>query len=595
MKRELLPGAVLTKTDSDSLDSVMGESASADAAGAGLTFWDHVMELRSRLVHSALFFAATFILAWVFRDILFNLVTYPIYVGLSKYGIGSLLAISSSEAMVVYLKLCLIAALTLSIPFLVYQIWAFVRPGLLESEIRPVRRIAVLSSFMFAIGGLFCYKFVLALLVEFLTDFTMESGNVDFMLSMESAYSTATMMLLAFGVIFELPLIMVLISNIPIITHKTYLKAWRYAIVISFVIGAIFTPPDVVSQILMSVPLVFLYFLGTLLTWLFHRRRKEARPSGRLDFGLVGLSTLLLGSVVALSWPVTSDPREYIPPAAILAVSHNGQGLALPCPGLPEVSHAQPSNDSLLRQACVRLPQGSFRLDSWPDSDSAAVHCAAVVNQNATGSRTDCATWNDWTITGNPTAIAVMAGILDSSLPIPGPMSGRVDGESTLIYTSTAEDQQRQTALAEFADGTVKIVLTASDRNAASVLASALGKNRPLSSSRMKEPDARLTRVDAALRDLAAAAEELAAEMDESSGPQWKSFGQASRTLRAALDDMPAESNPRLCTDEYCLLQNLDGLFAQPLAATSAGRNVMIEFEEAGTQRVLQWAGKQTW
>jgi sec-independent protein translocase protein TatC len=267
------------------------------------SFWEHLGELRRRILVTLAALVAGFFLAWAYRELLFDLVTAPVREGLAAHGIPRLIAIETVEAMTVYLKLAVASGLVLASPVAIYELWAFVRPGLLPREIRPMRRVAVLAGIMFLLGVVFCYRYVLPLMIDFLAGFTLSSGAIDFQVTMSSAYSTAVVFLLGFGLVFELPLVMVLLSAIPLFDSRRYIKWTRYAIVLFFVVAAVFTPPDVLSQFLMAVPLCLLYFVGIGFTFLMERKRAQGgeAPAG-IDWPLAGLAVVLAGVVVAVGY-----------------------------------------------------------------------------------------------------------------------------------------------------------------------------------------------------------------------------------------------------------------------------------------------------
>jgi len=302
-------------------------------------FWDHISELRRRLLYVAYCLVIGVVAAWIFREQLYQLVTAPIFAALAPYGITRLIAIQTSEAMMVYVKLAFVASLIVTLPFSIYQLWAFVRPGLLPHEYRPIRRIVILAMFFFVYGALFSYKVVLPFLIDFMVSFTLSAGDVDFQLTMSSAYSTTLSALLMFGIIFELPLAMVLLTALPILSWRIYVKYFKHAFVLSFIVGAVLTPPDVISQTLMAIPMTGLYGLGVLMSYFMERARLRPRSTAGPDWILMGSVGLTLAAMVPLAWPGREDPFAVMPAGMVKAVSERGPGIGeARCSGLPALS-----------------------------------------------------------------------------------------------------------------------------------------------------------------------------------------------------------------------------------------------------------------
>jgi len=286
-----------------------------------MSFWEHLGELRVRLVRVAVTMVAAFILSWAYREQIFAVINEPIRAALARHDIFRLIAIDAAEAILVYLKMSVAAAVMLSAPVFLAQVWGFVKPGLYPHERRPVRRVVILSILMFFIGVLFCYRLILPLVIDFLTAFTVGGEGIDFQLTMQSAFSTALLLMMMFGLVFLLPLVMVLLAATGIITWRHFVKYTKYFAVGSFILGAMLTPPDVISQVLMAVPLLVLYGIGIGLSFLIEvgRRRRDrgdgpaTEPSGP-DW-ILALGVLALGGIVALLvWPVGPGMAELVPP-----------------------------------------------------------------------------------------------------------------------------------------------------------------------------------------------------------------------------------------------------------------------------------------
>jgi sec-independent protein translocase protein TatC len=356
-----------------------------EPAGHGnqLSFWEHLTELRQRLLYIVIALFGGFIVAWIFKEQLFAIVSAPVKEGLAAHGIYRLTAIETTEAVMVYLKLAMAAAIVVTIPVSLWQLWMFVKPGLVATETRPMRRIAILAVFMFVLGLLFCYRFVLPLVIDFLTGFTLGAGGVDFQVTMKSTYSTTFIFLVGFGVIFELPLVMVLLAATPLFDSSKYLKWIRYSVVIAFVIGSMLTPPDVLSQCLMAVPITILYVVGIGMTYLSERRRASGKVAATgMDWQLAG-SVLFLASLIALLvMPASRPMASYLPSGARAILLSDGDGTSFKCGGLvtPDLgSKAAERVCAVYSEGTVLLatPQDGVAADSLcpPTEDAAGVVC----------------------------------------------------------------------------------------------------------------------------------------------------------------------------------------------------------------------------
>lgn len=232
-----------------------------------LSFTEHLQELRSRLIKSLVAITIAFFGAFSFHHEVFLFFARPVLVALRRNGIFSLQALDVTEAMVIELQASLVAGLLISAPYWIYQIWAFVAPGLYKHEKVLVRNIAFLVSLFFALGVLFAYMVFLPLVVEYLVRFTNESSAFHVAPTISKTLGIVLVFAVVFGIVFQLPLLMFLLSSLGIVKARAFIKFVRYFIVFAFIIGAIFTPPDVLSQILLALPLCVLYLVGIAFSW----------------------------------------------------------------------------------------------------------------------------------------------------------------------------------------------------------------------------------------------------------------------------------------------------------------------------------------
>jgi len=189
---------------------------------------------------------------------------------------SSLIFTSVAEAFFTYMKIAFIAGLILTSPFVLFQIWAFVAPGLYQKEKKYVVPFVLGGSVFFALGVLFAYFVAIPIGFKFLLGYATDF--IKPMPSMKEYLSFSIKFLLAFGLVFEFPVVLVLLARIGVIDAKTLARHRKYAILLIFVFAAVMTPPDLVSQVLMALPLMGLYELSILLSKLFGKKSAPTQP-----------------------------------------------------------------------------------------------------------------------------------------------------------------------------------------------------------------------------------------------------------------------------------------------------------------------------
>jgi sec-independent protein translocase protein TatC len=256
-----------TKTAEKPLDPEMEKGT--------MTFWDHLDELRSRMFKMALAFAVAGIICWYFKAPILAALTQPLVDGWIGGGKVTLHNPTPAGMFLSYVKIALIAGLVGALPIILYQIWAFIAPGLYSKEKRLALPFVFVSTALFVGGSYFGWVFALAPAFNFLLSFGGELGNgitVENTIMIEYYIDFVLRLLLAFGVSFELPVIVFFLAFAGIVTHKQLIKFSRYFIVLAFFISAILTPPDVMSQFLLAMPLIALYYVSILIAWLVQRK-----------------------------------------------------------------------------------------------------------------------------------------------------------------------------------------------------------------------------------------------------------------------------------------------------------------------------------
>ena len=247
-----------------------------------MTFFEHLEELRGCLVRSLIPFIPAFVIAWIFREYLFTLLVIPLNKAWQSMGLGTpkLHFASPVDPMVVYLKQSAIVAFLASSPWVFYQFWSFVAPGLYDREKRLVLPFVFASTICFTIGGLFGWFYIFPPTFETLMDFSgkLPGGAVEIepTLMMGEYVSFVAQMLMVFGITFEVPVIIVFLSLAGMVNHKQLIGFGRWWLVVSSIIAAVLTPTqDALSMLLLLIPLVGLYYISVGITYFIDLRRKQ--------------------------------------------------------------------------------------------------------------------------------------------------------------------------------------------------------------------------------------------------------------------------------------------------------------------------------
>lgn len=240
-------------------------------------FLTHLIELRQRLVRAALAIVIVFLCLTPFMSQIFDALSQPMMNALPA---GSkLLATGVITPFMVPLKVTLFAALLIAMPYVMWQAWAFVAPGLYKHEKKLAAPLIATSMFMFLLGMAYCYFVVFGFVFRFISGFAPQSVAVT--PDIEAYFSFVLGMFLAFGLAFETPVIVVLLARFGIASVESLKKARPYVIVGAFIVAAVFTPPDVVSQLLLAIPLCLLYELGIFLARFVARPKDGEAPAAQ--------------------------------------------------------------------------------------------------------------------------------------------------------------------------------------------------------------------------------------------------------------------------------------------------------------------------
>jgi len=239
---------------------------------------DHLIELRTRLLRALLAFGVAFAICFYYADRIFAILVQPLTKAFPP-GQGKLIYTKLYEAFFVEVKIAIFAAFFLSFPIIANQIWAFVAPGLYAKEKKAFLPFLIATPVLFAAGASLAYFVVMPTAFKFFLGFEGQKGGLQLEALPGTGDYLALVMqfILAFGISFLLPVLLMLLNRAGIITRAQTVGARRYAIVGIFIVAAVATPPDVVSQLLLAVPLLFLFEGTLLLMWFTERRDAKAK------------------------------------------------------------------------------------------------------------------------------------------------------------------------------------------------------------------------------------------------------------------------------------------------------------------------------
>jgi len=235
----------------------------------------HLEELRKRIIFSVLGVLAGFLSCWSFADRIFGLLQQPIIGALRHHGIGGgLVYLNPTEPFNLYLEVALVGGLFVASPFVFYQLWLFIAPGLYRKEKRYVMPFLLSTVGLFIAGGLFGYKMVYPASLDFLIGYGQRFQP---MITIGEYTKLFVTIIVGLGLIFEMPILVFFLAVMRVITARWMLRNLRYAILVIFIIAAIVTPTaDILNMCLFAAPMVVLYALSILVAWLVNSARRRA-------------------------------------------------------------------------------------------------------------------------------------------------------------------------------------------------------------------------------------------------------------------------------------------------------------------------------
>lgn len=248
-----------------------------ESSGGRMSFLEHLEELRRRIIYSLVALLAGFLVSFIFIRRIFDFVMRPLYALLPSDGplANTLVYSEPTEAFILYLKMALVAGIMLSSPVILYQVWAFVAPGLYAREKKFAIPFIGLGSIFFVLGALFSHYVLFPWTWQFLASFSTD--YLSFLPRIEPVFSLYTKMLLGMGIVFQMPTLVFFLARVGVVSARFLVRKFKYAVLVIFVVAALITPTgDPLTQALFAAPMLVLYGISIVIAWLVGRRPKAA-------------------------------------------------------------------------------------------------------------------------------------------------------------------------------------------------------------------------------------------------------------------------------------------------------------------------------
>ncbi|HTE90754.1 MAG TPA: twin-arginine translocase subunit TatC [Terriglobales bacterium] len=243
-----------------------------------MSFLEHLEELRKRIIYSLIAVTVGFFACWNYHEFIFRFVQRPVMDALQRNGMAEkLVYLNPTEPFNLYLKVAFLAGLFVTSPFVLYQVWLFISPGLYRNEKRYVLPFMFSTVFLFLGGGLFAYKMVYPAALNFLIDYGKQFQP---MITIGEYTDLFLTIMLGMGLIFEMPILVFFLSMMGIVSPRWMWHNVRYSILVIFIVAAILTPTtDILNMCLFAAPMVALYILSIGVAWMVHPAQRRARQA----------------------------------------------------------------------------------------------------------------------------------------------------------------------------------------------------------------------------------------------------------------------------------------------------------------------------
>jgi len=257
-------------------DPTIAQQPAEEEAGARMSFFEHLVELRKRIIHSVLAIAAGMVVGFAVSNHVINFVVQPMLKALREHHLEDRLYYPSpATPITLYINLGFYIGIVVAMPYVLYQIWLFVAPGLYKHERKAVLGFVVSSMGLFLAGMAFGYYIMLPQVLSFLIGFA-NYLPLKPLISINEYFDFILIVLVGLGVIFELPVLIFILSLFGIVTPKFLWKNFRYAMLIITIVAAVVTPtPDATTMLIFMAPMVLLYFVGVFVSYMVLRKKKQ--------------------------------------------------------------------------------------------------------------------------------------------------------------------------------------------------------------------------------------------------------------------------------------------------------------------------------
>ena len=245
-------------------------------AGGKMSFLEHLDELRKRIIRAVIAVGIGFLIACFYIQQLFDFIMKPLQALLPEG--GTLVYTDPTEAFVLYIKIAAIAGLLIASPAVMTQVWLFIAPGLYANEKKLAIPFVLMSTFFFLAGAAFSHYVVFPMTWQFFVSFTTDT--LSFLPRIEPTFSLYMKMILAFGLVFQMPTVVLFLARMGVVTARFLWRNIKYAILVIFIIAAVVTPSaDMVTQVAMAGPMILLYLLSIGLAWMFGKKEEQLESS----------------------------------------------------------------------------------------------------------------------------------------------------------------------------------------------------------------------------------------------------------------------------------------------------------------------------
>lgn len=266
-------------------DHFRSDAPTADVPGAAMSFLQHLEELRRCIFRALVGVVLAFFVCFAYADRIYGFIEKPLLGALKLHGLDqrSLVYFNPIEPFNLYVKLALIAALFVSSPWVLYQVWVFIAPGLYPRERRYVVPFVLFTSALFVLGGAFAYRFAFPLALNFLIGYAQRFTP---QININEYFNLFATVVLGLGIVFEMPTLIFFLSLLGVVNARFLLRNFRYAVLVIFILAAVITPTaDITTMMVFAAPMLALYVLGIGIAYIFGKDRRDRRRAASAKVG----------------------------------------------------------------------------------------------------------------------------------------------------------------------------------------------------------------------------------------------------------------------------------------------------------------------